>query len=47
MSSKRNTKKAVPDAVSVPADYVVTGLRLSARGLRKGYGGDRDRKRVV
>ena len=39
MSSKRNTKKAVPDAVSVPADDAATGLRLSARGLRKGYGG--------
>ena len=31
MSSKRNTKKAVPDAVSVPADDAATGLRLSAR----------------
>ena len=39
MSSKRNTKKAAPDAVSVPADDAATGLRLSARGLRKGYGG--------
>ena len=34
MSSKRNTKKAAPDAVSVPADDAATGLRLSARGLQ-------------
>ena len=35
---KRNTKKAVPGAVSVPADDAAPELRLSARGLRKGYG---------
>ena len=39
MSKKRNTKKAVPDAASAPADGAAPELRLSARGLRKGYGG--------
>ena len=39
MSSKRNTKKAVPDAVPAPANDAAPGPRLSARGLRKGYGG--------
>ena len=39
MSKKRNTKKAVPDAASAPADGAAPKLRLSARGLRKGYGG--------
>ena len=39
MSKKRKTKKAASNADSAPVDDAAPELRLSARGLRKGYGG--------